>query len=280
MYAFVHIEKTAGSTLLSILRNSFGTRHCDIRLPLDKRHNEDRDHRECVVAANLTRVRRLYRNVRGISGHNVKAYADLHTACSAIEFFTFLRDPVKRFLSHFHNRGPGCTPEAFKAWVSAEWTNNWQTKMVAGEASAEKAIELLDARFGFVGLTERFDEGLLLLGDWLSEPRFCPEYKSRNRMSDKQRPRDIARRNSDMSYLNEPWAIAALREANAEDQKMYDYLTATLYPAQVARYAGDLAADTAALKARNQQVERVREPLAGTVLRNYIYKPLLHLRAV
>jgi hypothetical protein len=40
MYAFVHIEKTAGSCLNTILRRSFGMRHCDIRLPLAKRRSE------------------------------------------------------------------------------------------------------------------------------------------------------------------------------------------------------------------------------------------------
>jgi hypothetical protein len=33
VYAFIHIEKTAGSTLTTILRRSFGTRRSDIRLP-------------------------------------------------------------------------------------------------------------------------------------------------------------------------------------------------------------------------------------------------------
>lgn len=40
MYAFVHIEKTAGSTLNTIFRRSLGTRHCDIRLRLAKRRDE------------------------------------------------------------------------------------------------------------------------------------------------------------------------------------------------------------------------------------------------
>src|SRR5215468_545457 len=76
MYAFVHIEKTGGSTLNTIFRRSFGARHCDVRLPLAKRPNDRHDDRVCVQAEDLRRVRRLYRNLRGISGHNVKPYAD------------------------------------------------------------------------------------------------------------------------------------------------------------------------------------------------------------
>lgn len=280
MYAFVHIEKTAGSTLLSILRGSFGARHCDIRLPLDKRGNEGEDHRECVTAANLRSVRRLYRSLRGISGHNVKAYADLHEECPEITFFTYVRDPIKRFLSHFHNRGPGHTPEAFDEWISAAWTNNWQTKMIAGEANADKAIELLKARFGFIGLTEKFDEGLLLLGQWLGDDYYCPHYKPRNRMSEKQRPRDIARRNSDMSYLETDETVTRMQLANAEDMKVYNFVLREVYPQQLADYPGDLAADTQALQQRNQLVTKNYEPFTGSLMRNYIYKPLLHCRAV
>src|SRR5688500_15858472 len=133
MYAFVHIEKTAGSCLNTTLRRSFGTRHCDIRLPLTKRRIDDRDHKACVDAADLRRVTRLYRNLRGIAGHNVKAYAGLDRACSAIQFFTILRDPERRFRSHFLNRSYVQTAEAFDQWIAAEWVHNWQTKMIAGE---------------------------------------------------------------------------------------------------------------------------------------------------
>ena len=107
MYAFVHIERTGGSTVISILRRSFGTRHCDIRLPLAKRRGDRPQHqldrRVLVDAAVLRRVTRLYRNVKGIAGHNVKPYSDLGLSNPDIRFFTFLRDPVARLRSHFLN---------------------------------------------------------------------------------------------------------------------------------------------------------------------------------
>jgi hypothetical protein len=187
MYAFVHIEKTAGSCLVTILRRVFGARHCDIRLPLVKRRDDYGDHKVCVDANDLRRVKRLYRNLRGIAGHNVKPYADLHVECPEIQFFTVLRDPVRRFLSHFLNRGEGNDPAAFDRWISANWVHNWQTKMIAGEPCAEKAIALLNSRFGYIGLTERFDESLVLLRQWLEEPQFRGEYRRVNHLSDKQR---------------------------------------------------------------------------------------------
>jgi hypothetical protein len=224
-------------------------------------------------------VKRVYRNLRGIAGHNVKPYADLHVECPEIRFFTVLRDPAKRFLSHFLNRGEGNDAAAFERWISAEWVHNWQTKMIAGEPSAEKAIKLLKSRFGFIGLTERFDESLVLLREWLEEPEFRGEYRRVNQLSDKRRPRDIDRKCRDMSYLESDEARRRIRAANAEDQKVYDFVLSNVYPQQLAAYRGDLAADLRALQLLNQRTEPLPEPLWGNIMRNYIYKPLIHCRA-
>jgi hypothetical protein len=280
MYAFVHIEKTAGSCLNTVLRREFGNRHCDIRLPLAKRASDDGDHRACIEAADLQRVRRLYRNLRGIAGHNVKPYADLHIACPEIQFFTILRDPEQRFRSHFLNRAEGHSPAALDRWLAADWVHNWQTKMIAGEPHAQKAIDLIGARFGFVGLMERFDESLVLLGQWLAEPSFRAGYRRVNRLSDKRRPRDIAREQDDMSYFHSEQTRARIRAVNLEDQKVYDFVASTVYPGQVAAYPGNLAADVQRLRLQNQAASQLAEPFWGRFMRNYIYKPLLHCRAV
>jgi Sulfotransferase family len=280
MYAFVHIEKTAGSTLNVILRRSFGTRHCDIRLPLKKRRHDHDDHRAFVEAADLHRVRRLYRSLRGIAGHNVKPYADLHAECPEIQFFTVLRDPAARFRSHFLNRAPGHTRAAFDSWTADPSSQNWQTKMIAGEPNAQKAIDLISTRFGFVGLTERFDESLVLLGQWIREPAFQPEYRAVNQLAQKQRPRDIARKKDDMTYLESEATRARIREVNAEDQKVYDFVTAKIYPQQIANFQGDLTSELQALQSRNRELSALSEPFSSSFLRNYIYKPLLHCYAI
>ena len=93
MYAFIHVEKTGGTTLLAILRRSFGSRHCDIRVPMNRRPATYRDVRPCIEAEDVRRVQRVYRNLRGISGHNVKPYADLGDKLPFMRFFTFLRNP-------------------------------------------------------------------------------------------------------------------------------------------------------------------------------------------
>jgi hypothetical protein len=276
MYAFVHIDKTAGSTLNTILRRSFGTRHCDIRLPLVKRRDDGSDHRASIEAADVQRVQRLYRNLRGIAGHNVKAYADLPAAFPDIQFMTILRNPVSRFRSQFLNRATSYGPDELERWLASPSYHNWQTRMIAGEPDAQQAIELLSTRFGFVGLTERFDESLLMLADWLSDTEFQPKYRPVNQIIEKRRSRDVLREQTDLSYLDADSVRTRMQEVNAEDQKVYDFVAANIYPEQRARYQGDLAAELQSFQQQNREPGRLAEPLSGSFLRNYVYKPLIH----
>lgn len=231
-----------------------------------------------VTAADLRRVRRIYRSLRGIAGHNVKAYSDLQLACPELRYFTFLRDPVKRYLSHYKNRSRAYGREDFERWADAAWTHDWQTRMIAGEPSAQKAIDLLATRIGFVGFTESFDASLLMLGQWLGAPDFRPEYRPVNQLVGKQRVRDAARDQADLSYLDSPAVRERLLEVNALDRQVYDFAMREHFARQRRDYVGDLAVDTAALRQRNQQVRDWSEPLSGRLVRNFVYKPALLLR--
>lgn len=274
----MHIEKTAGRTVRAVLLRSFGAGHCEIRTPYSKREPELDDRRVAVTGADLRRVRRFYRRLRGIAGHNVKAYSDLHAAYPELRYFTFLRDPVRRYLSQFKNRSRAYAREDFERWAALRWTHDWQTRIIAGEPSAQKAIDLLATRIGFVGFTETFDESLLMLGQWLGEPGFRPEYRPVNQLAGKQRARDAARGQADMSYLESPEVRERLREITALDQQVYDYALRECHARQRARYRGDLAADVARLRERNQQLAEWSEPLSSRLLRNWVYKPALLLR--
>jgi Sulfotransferase family len=278
VYAFVHIEKTAGRTVRAVLLRSFGAGHCEIRTPYAKREPEADDRRVAVTAADLHKVRRIYRGLRGIAGHNVKPYSDLGRECPGIRYFTWLRDPVKRYLSHFKNRSRAYSREDFERWADATWTHDWQTKMIAGEASAQKAIDLLATRVGFVGLTETFDESLLQLGQWLADPDFRPEYRPVNQLAGKQRSRDAAREQADLSYLELPEVRERLRSINGLDRQVYEFAVREFCARQQRDYRGDVAADIAALRERNRRVTDWDESLSSRLLRNWVYKPALVLR--
>jgi hypothetical protein len=276
MYAFIHIEKTAGTTLHSILRRSFGVRHCDIRLPVNKRGDEKYNQFALIEADDLRRVQRLYRSLVGISGHNVKVYGTLPAECPELRFFTFLRDPVRRYRSHLLTRSGAHLPAEIDNWIADSWHHNWQTKMIAGEPSADKALELIAKHVAFVGLTERFDESVLMLGQWLGEPRYRPQYRQENRWNDPRRLNHPAHRPTDMDYLDSEPVRARIQAVNEADQKVYDFVTATIFPRQLATFQGDLQTQLDQLRQKNRVAGDLAEPVRSRLRRNYVYKPLLH----
>jgi hypothetical protein len=247
---------------------------------MSKRLRRNRDAKPCIDRADLEGARRLYPNLRGIAGHSVKPYEELGDMAPEIRFFTFLRDPAKRYMSHFLNRARVYTREAFDDWVSSPWTQNWQTKVIAGVPDADKAIAMIRARIGFIGLTERFDESLVLLGEWLAEPGFRGQYRRVNQLSLKRRPRDIERERTDTSYLKTEYARRRIAEANAEDQKVYQFVTENVFPRQMAAYQGDLTADVHKLQEQNRAPGRLYEPLWPAFYRNCVYKPLLRMNVL
>jgi hypothetical protein len=278
LYAFTHIDKTAGRTVRAVLRRSFGAGHCEIRTPYARRPADPNDRSVYVTGDDLYRVRRIYRHLRGIAGHNVKPYSDLHTACPDVRYFIFLRDPVKRYLSHYKNKALQYDRADFDRWASLAPMQDFQTRTLAGEANAQRAIDLIGRRVGFVGLTDAFDESLLLLGRWLGDPDFRPEYRPVNRLADKSRARDATREQADLSYLDDPAVRARLLEMNALDQQVYDFAVREFFDRQRLAYGDTLAADVAALRQRNNAITDWSEPLSARLLRNWVYKPALVLR--
>jgi hypothetical protein len=278
MYAFVHIDKTAGTTLKSILRRSFGTGHCDVRLPLAKKHLDGHDHRVEIDSADLRRVQRVYHNLIGFAGHNVKACGELARRRPDIRFFTVLRDPVLRYRSHFLNRSEKYHREDFDRWSADPLFHNWQTKMICGEPNAARAIDVLSTRIGFVGLTERFDETLVLLGPWLNERGFSPEYRRLNQYAKKGSGDEAARKRSATTYLDTDSVWMQMLEANLEDQQVYDFVAQTLFPQQITAHRGDLTAELHIFRQRQQSVSMLTESVWSRFVRGFVYKPLAHCR--
>ena len=167
---FVHVPKTAGTTVLRILEREYGA---DALLTLyDSTFG---DELSTLPAARLA-------GIRAVAGH---FYFGVHQDTSLpCRYFTFLRDPVERIVSHYHFvRGQpdhylhgAATRLGLREYVEvcggAE-PNNDQTRLLAGRNAAPadgiSSPEMLPAaklnleRHDVVGLTEAFDASLLLL---------------------------------------------------------------------------------------------------------------------
>jgi hypothetical protein len=218
---FVHIPKTAGSTVKFVLRNTFCLRHCDMRGVGKSRR---------IHPFDLSLARRVHPGLRSIAGHALIHPTEI---LEGVEFFTFLRDPVSRVASAYAhhvrgNRGKrlGEKTLTLAEFVAREKPGGWQTFQIAGSSDVERAKAILRERYFFVGLVERFDESLAALAA-LSPHPLDTRYERKNTAP----PDDPVKK----SVLGDPANRALVEAANRSDRALYDWVASTLYPELLAK---------------------------------------------
>ena len=171
---FVHIPKTAGTTLVHIADRQYPAR---TRMHLE-RHDESVREFQALPEARRAEIRFL----RGHIPYGLHAYCPRPTA-----YFTLLREPVDRLLSYYYYvqqeprhylydyaNQPGMTLKRYVEDRMSLQMDNMQTRLISGmwttpgfgecdQSTLALAKRNLEQHFDIVGLTERFDETLLLL---------------------------------------------------------------------------------------------------------------------
>lgn len=215
--AYIHIEKTGGQSLNFVLRNSFGLQHCDV-LSI----NKDVDYFD---SKELSKLYKLFPNLKSICGHKVKPYSDLKNNIDKdIFYFTFLRDPVQRMISHYQflvTHFPKFAPP-FPEWIQDVDQHNLMTKKIAGSDSVEKAKEILNKEVGFVGIFEEYNLSMQMLD-------FYMPYDLNMHSVRKNNPKDNAARKS---IVNNPKWLEMVIECNKNDAELYHYAKEEIFPKQ------------------------------------------------
>lgn len=256
----VHIPKTAGTTLAIILLDWYGQ---DAGRAVSGWHAG-----RAAFAAEPAESRMAPRVLYGHQAFGLHEHVPRPS-----EYLTFLRDPVARTISHyFHVRSEkthylhravvhlGMSLEEYieNSFRTAE-LDNAQTRMLASPALErtqavgaaqrsllESAKDNLENAFCFVGLTERFDESMVILSDmlgWNRVPTYLPARVSTNKpkgeVSEKIRSR--------------------IRELNCLDVELYEHVRQR-FEAQV-RSMGESLRDRV-LRVRDEN-RRIAEVLAA-----------------
>jgi hypothetical protein len=261
MLVFIHINKTAGSTLRSILRSSYGSRHCDV----EPWHGAWTD--PPFSAEDLRRVRSIYPRLASIAGHRISGAVDLQAA--GLRYLTVVREPLKLCASRFQYRLDHRDRHdlSFEEWIEKDWARNAQTQRIGGTTDAADAIGVIERKDVFVGLTERFDESMVLLKG-LRAGDLDIAYE----------PVNVARRNTLAGdLLGDERSRGLLEEANEADLELYRYVVEDLYPRFRREYGPALDADVAAYRS-GQRGRFDRTKVARYRLKQHgLHKPLLNL---
>jgi hypothetical protein len=183
---FMHIPKTAGTTLHYVLRRQYRKR-------LQTFYTTE-SLKKPVLAANTAAAIGHFR-YNFASKLPAKNYA----------FGTFLRHPFSQVFSHYHfiKSNQNGNHAAFanfslEKFVAHPFGNNFQVRSICGIEEIDDDARVLETakthlkQFFFVGITEEFDEGLLVLQKkmgWLKKPYYLrgtvQDYKTQISESDK-----------------------------------------------------------------------------------------------
>jgi len=245
MLAFIHIHKTAGTTVVWILRSSFGSRHCE---PHPTRRRPDSQPWEAPLTAHDLRASlKAYPKLESISGHCVQPHTDLEAVVPDIQYCTLVRDPLKMRASMYQHRvlALGAKNVTLERWLAEEQSQNRQTKILAGCADAARALRLILHKQILVGTTESFDESMLLVQRLLA-PNLNIIYRRMRVTDDNHVARDV---------LECPRTRAMLMEGNEQDMELYRVIRDEIYPEQRHRYGKGLDAD---LRAYQDQLAQYR----------------------
>jgi hypothetical protein len=209
MFVFLHIPKTAGSTFQFILENNFGVSACHTNHIKKKVFSRD----------DFAFAKKLFPRMKSLAGHNL--VDPLALDVPGAFHLTFLREPVARVFSHYHEsmRTSGNTLSLEESLEKKDYLNNLHVKLMAGELNLDKAKKYLE-RCSFVGLTEKFELSLHILKR-LSPWRLNLNYKRR-----RTAPNDRAKK----SPADDPRSAEIVREYNHLDMALYNFALQEIFP--------------------------------------------------
>jgi hypothetical protein len=181
---FLHIATTGGMALRSVLHRHFPSSEVLVLGDTDREPSHLRPQREATLAHFASLPESTRRQVRLIEGHTIFGLHELVPRPST--YITLLRDPVSLIISKFvaasrtagrrvdREAAPGeMTLDAYvRSGIDLE-SDNSQTRALSGDTSTpfgecsdamlEVAKSNIRERVSVAGLTERFDETLILL---------------------------------------------------------------------------------------------------------------------
>ncbi len=263
LLVFVHINKTAGTTLRYILRSSYGARHCDV----EPWHGAWTD--PPFTTADLHRVRKLYPRLASIAGHRITGYVDLEESGTDFRYLTFLREPIALCASRFQYQLEYRKKKnlVFEEWIQKDWVRNSQTQLIGGTTDPADAISVIDRKAMFVGLTERFDESIVLLRG-LRAPDLDISY----------RPVNLAKRSGVAKRLLADHETRRLIvDANRSDLELFEYVQRDVFPAQERAYGSSLERSVAEFREEKRKGYDRRNLALYGMKQRILLRPTLRL---
>tara|TARA_B110001469_G_C9636135_1_gene319014 strand:+ start:1140 stop:1961 length:822 start_codon:yes stop_codon:yes gene_type:complete len=235
MFVFIHIEKTAGTTLDYFMINNvffyFGLQTWSVW---------SNDNRTLFTQEKYRLLKKALPFIKGIGGHSIRAFQG-YEMIEPVRYVTFLRDPIDRYISHYkhqvHKMGLDWTIEEF---LNEKRFDNNITKKLSSTGDLNIAIENL-YKLDFIGIQEQFDTSLLLMKQELDLEGFTLDYEVKN----------VGIDNGGGGFRSENF-INEIKKRNEKDMVLYEHAL-KIHETYKLKYKGNLDQDLRNLKLNNKK---------------------------
>jgi Sulfotransferase family len=237
---FIHIPKTAGTTLAAYMDLNYGD---PLPTEIKIRHRNTADGRGVTAASDMPEVEEAIRMLTAQTPPPAAVIAMLPYGLHRVlnrpcRYFSLIRDPVERAISAWFfacsRRETNPLGHLISAYRfdfarlledrAAFIFHNDQVRMLSGTdrfeigpKDFECAIELIELNYVMVGLTERFNESVQLIGQILGWTKMG--VTERYNQTPNRRPQDIPE-----------CVIDALRRENSWDIALHEWILKVYFP--------------------------------------------------
>jgi hypothetical protein len=255
--AFIHIEKSAGTTFIHLLRKNYFLSYMDVR-PLHPKSGR------IFNSGDLAAYLRINPMLRCFGGHAVVPYSGLEDAFPNIRYITILRDPAKRYISQFtHLVRDNKATNNFIKFAERQDLHNFQTKKLDPAGDPDRAFMTLKNQILNVGLVEEMDTFLLRLRNVLGSDKFDPHYQIKN----KAVYNDSSKKIYDTHY-------DLISKINEKDILLYSRVKNELIPKLNDAYGPDLGRDLESFKKTNIRTRTSVRNFIDYFVRKLYYDPV------
>lgn len=176
-FCFIHIEKAGGSTIHNWLKY-YLPNYLSLS-PFFEWTNE----KESEFKKNELAILKIFHPfLSGIGGHRLRSFLNYESLFDGdLIYFTFLRSPIPRYLSHFqHQRDVMLNNRTFDDFLQEKRYNNFMCVKICGKQDGKLAFSYLKENFSFVGFIEKFNKSLFILSKILGHQNLIPLYEKKN----------------------------------------------------------------------------------------------------
>lgn len=203
MYVFSHLHKAAGTSIVHLLRRSYGFRHLDV--------SPARGH--IYTADDLQFDLSHFAGPLSIAGHGLRPHVDYGKTEAEMHWYTVIRDPLDRCISHYqHQVQKMGKSTSFIDWISRNLHRNWMVYFYGGSGSLQSAIDSISGKkMRVIDMKDGFREGIeSIFPDPLQWKDHVANPAKNNLIRDE--------------IMNDPSMMEELLAANELDLQLYSFM--------------------------------------------------------